>query len=79
MARGAAGEERVFMLSADGDRVRGTRWDGWYEGTVLLQKFEPRGSWTVESIYLADNAGHSRLPSRQDVTERGFVTVLELA
>ena len=34
--RGPGDELRDLMLSADGNRVSGTRFDGWYEGIALL-------------------------------------------
>ncbi len=69
---GPSGEERAIVFHGDADRVSGTPWNGWYEGTLLLKAFDSRGVWAVQTLMLVDNAGHSSVLSRDDVVNRGF-------
>lgn len=69
---GPSGEDRAIVLHGDADRVSGTPWHGWYEGTLLLKAFDSRGVWAVQTLMLVDNAGHSSVLSRDDVVNRGF-------
>ena len=77
-AAGPGGETRVLMLSADGNRVCGTRYDAFMEGTAYLESFDPRGDWTIESILLVDQAGHSTRLSTEDLEARGFPTAFRV-
>ena len=69
---GPSGEHRAIVFHGDADRVSGTPWAGWYEGTLLLKAFDSRGVWALRTLELVDNAGHASVLSRDDVVIRGF-------
>lgn len=76
--RGDGGVTLDAMLSADGDRVSGTRFDGQYEGIARLERVHPRGEWVVEHVLLADQAGRSRYLYASDLQRMGFATSLSV-
>lgn len=71
---GPSGEAAVAMLSADGDRVSGTRFDGWYEGVARLEAVHPPGVWRVEHVLVADQAGRYRHLAANAIQGLGFPT-----
>lgn len=76
--RGPGDETRDLMLSADGNRVSGTRFDGWYEGIARLEPFHQRGLWKVEYVLVADQAGHSRYIYQGELAARNVPTEIRI-
>jgi hypothetical protein len=76
--RGPTGEQRDLMFSADGQRVSGSRFDGFYESTARLEPFDPEGTWTVEYVMVVDQAGHARSISPAELQAAGFADRIEV-
>ena len=76
--RGPGGESLDLMLSADGNRVSGTRQNGFYEGVCRVEFFQPDGLWQVEYLLLADVAGHLRYVYPDELERYGADIVIEI-
>jgi hypothetical protein len=76
--RGPGDELLDLVLSANGNRVSGSKYDGWYESSGRIEPFHQRGEWIVEYILLADQAGHNAHMRSADLSAAGFPHVVQI-
>lgn len=59
-------------------RQTGTALDGTYSGTMTIPRFSAQGDWTVDFVYVADEAYNSAFIGTAALAAAGFPTKLHV-
>jgi hypothetical protein len=71
------GNQQVYANFHDGDQVSGTSVDGVYTTTAVVPALSPKGTFSIDRLIVADNAGNHLYLDHKDLVGRGLATSFE--
>jgi hypothetical protein len=71
------GNQQVFAFFHEGTQVSGTALDGVYTTTITVPALSAKGTFSIDRLIVADNAGNQLLLDRRDLVSRGVPSSFE--
>jgi hypothetical protein len=71
------GNQQVFAFFHEGTQVSGTALDGVYTTTVTVPALSAKGTFSIDRLIVADNAGNQLLLDRTELVSRGVPSSFE--
>jgi hypothetical protein len=71
------GNQQAFAIFHDGDQVSGTSVDGVYTTTAVVPALSAKGTFSIDRLIVADNAGNQLFLNHKDLVSRGLTTSFE--
>ena len=69
--------QRVTAIFSDSQRISGTKLDGVYQYSMTIPHWSAQGTWTAQSVLLADNAGNTQSMTTSQLQTAGFPTTFQ--